>query len=251
MMAYNGDDEMGTTGDGDGTSHWNEHDEVAGTWQRTTRDDNNTLESTASGSCRDYHLIPDASISNQIVCPEQSSECSSSDRSSMAMSSLHTYFLHLFKEKCIKNPRQDVRLIVDYGMIDIYQDKGAMAASHSNEIIGDVSQNENPSATSRVGGWWGKEETLETIAEEGGTYGIAVSAVDSSNDQDSLWHESYRSVDMLIKDEAQTRNHESPTSIVDMLGWDDIQMEKDDPRSLLLSVQPPHSSLSTTMSDNG
>ena len=86
-------------------------------------------------------------------------------------------------------------------------------------------------------------ETLEMIVEDMGTSVNAVFSADSSSDQDSFWHGSYRSIDMLTKDEAHPRNHESPTSIVDMLGWDDIKMENNDPRSLLLS--------SKTFSGNG
>ena len=254
MMACKGDDEMGRTGEGDG-SQQNEQAEPRSTMQTTTWSDHNTIdcESTTSGSCRDNQLIPCTRICKEVACPEHLNECSSFGRASLTMSLLQTFFLNLFREKGIKDPQRDVRLIVDYGMIDMCEGKSVMPDSQCDEITADISQENQAITRSTPGlvGWSGTHQPLEVIVEDRSTPGVAVFPVDSSSDQDSFWHESYRSIDMLTKDEVHPGNHESPTSIVDMLGWDDIKIDVNDPRSLLLSVQPPQASMSKTLSGNG
>ena len=248
MIACKGDDEMRRPCDGNRFRF--EQPQAGAKLQPTTFSHRKAVESNVSGSCRDCLHIPYTGSSKQATCPEHVCDCSSLDQASLTVSPLRAFLLHLFTEKGIKDPQRDVRLIIDSSMIATYKAKGTTPACQSDETTAETCQLDTyptkTKSTPRLVGWSGMNETLESSVEDNITSFISVFSVDSSSDQDS----SYRSIDMLVKDEVYPRPYESPTSIADMLGMDDITMEKNSQHPFLLPVKPPHSSMSS-LSGNG
>lgn len=257
MIACNGDDDMGRTCDAGG-NHRHERRYSRCILQSTTSSHRKTMDPNASDSCRGYALLPHTGRCKQDTCPDLVSKCNLLDGASSTMSPLQSFLLHLFSEKGIKNPRHDVRLIVDSqsGMIVGHEGKGGPASRRDVVITTPDARKWEAAAyepntssiapTGSVVGWSEMnglmESSVEDTVEDSITSFVSVFPVDCSNEQDILGHSSYRSIDMsiTIKDEVNPRTNESPTSIVDMLGFDDITKEKENPWCpFLLSGRAP------------